>query len=144
VLHVPLALGNVAVAFADVDHDGDVDVASASTGGESIDLYRNDTVRGTATSLEVRVVAAPDDGAAGGVSTRVVVSAGGVVTWRDIAGGSSRGSQNALSARFGLGQVTGADWVAVLWPDGRQVVASHVPGNALVTFDGRGASWSSR
>ncbi len=140
VLHPAVAIGNVAAAFADWDHDGDTDIALAGTGGETVSLYRNDTDRGTARWLEVRVDAAPGDGATGGVSARVVVSAGGIVLWRDIPGGSSRGSQNALSARFGLGHHTGADWVGVLWPDGRQVVAANVPGDATVLFDGDGAA----
>lgn len=106
------------------------------TGGESIGLYRNDTDRGTARWLEVRVDVAPGDGAAGGVTARVVVSVAGTVSWRDITGGSSRASQNALSARFGLGHHTGAEWVAVLWPDGRQVAATNVPGDATILFNG--------
>ena len=34
---------------------------------------------------------------------------------------------------------TGAEWVGVLWPDGRQTVVTGVPGNATLLFDGDGA-----
>jgi hypothetical protein len=140
ILHPVIALGNVAAAFADYDHDADVDIAIAGTGGEAVSLLRNDTVRGTARWLEVRVDAAPASAATGGVTARVVVSVGGEILWRDITGGSSRASQNALSARFGLGHHTGADWVGVLWPDGRQIVATNVAGNATLLFEGDAAT----
>jgi hypothetical protein len=129
---------NVAAAFADYDHDGDVDVATGGVSGEPVQLFRNDTDRGTARTLEVRIDAAPGDGARGGVTARVVVGVGDLVLWRDVSGGSSRNSQNALSARFGLGQRTGAEWVAVLWPDGRQVAATGVPGDARLVFGASG------
>ncbi len=74
----------------------------------------------------------PGTGALGGISGRVVVKTGDLVQVRDITGGSSRGSQNAMSVRFGLGQWTGAEWVAVLWPDGRQIVVTGVEGNQVL------------
>ena len=36
-------------------------------------------------------------------------------------------------------QRTGAEWVAVLWPDGRQVAAKGVPGDARLVFTGETA-----
>lgn len=120
---------NVAAAFADYDDDGDVDVVTAGTGGARMNLFRNDTDRGTNRWLEVWVASTPQTGARGGISGRVVVATGEVIQFRDLTGGSSRASQNAVSVRFGLGQWTGADWVAVLWPDGRQLVVTGVEGN---------------
>ena len=120
---------NVAVAFADADHDGDVDIVTAGTGGARPNLYRNDTTRGTNHWLQVSVAVTPGTGAKGGVSGRVVVKAGERIQWRDLQAGSSRASMNELSVRFGLGQYTGADWVAVLWPDGRTLAVYGVAGN---------------
>lgn len=37
-----------------------------------------------------------------------------------------------MSVRFGLGQWTGAEWVAVLWPDGPQVAVKGVEGNQVL------------
>ena len=68
----------------------------------------------------------------GGIAGRVVVKTGELAQFRDIVGGSSRASQNAMSVRFGLGQWTGAEWVAVLWPDGRQSVVINVEGNQVL------------
>ncbi len=120
---------NVAVAFADYDHDGAVDVVTGTTDGSRINLYRNETPFGTNRWLEVRIPETPRTGEKGGVSARVVVKTGGVVQFRDINGGSSRASQNATSVRFGLGQWTGAEWVAAIWPDGRELSAINVEGN---------------
>ena len=123
---------NVGVAFADFDHDGTIDIVTASTSGSRMNLYRNDTNLGSNRWLEVRVPVTPGTGERGGISGRVVVHTGDVVQFRDITGGSSRASQNAMSVRFGLGQYTGADWVGVLWPDGRQSVVLNVEGNRVL------------
>ncbi|GEM_PF-2275135 len=120
---------NVAVAFADADHDGDVDIVTAGTGGARPNLYRNDTDTGTHHWLHVSVPLTPGTGSWGGVSGRVVVKTGERIQWRDLQAGSSRASMNELSVRFGLGHYTGADWVAVLWPDGRTLAVYGVRGN---------------
>ena len=119
---------NVAVAFADLDRDGRTDVVTATTDGSRINAYRNDSDIGTASWLEVRVSQAPGTGERGGIGARVIVRTGDTILFRDVTGGSSRASQNAHSARFGLGQWSGANWVAVLWPDGRQISVLGVAG----------------
>ena len=119
------AAHNVAAAFADVDRDGLVDVAFATTDGSRLVLHRNTTDVGDRAGLEVRV-------AGGGVGTRVAVATpDGLVQFRDVVGGSSRASVNDLSARFGLGGYDGADWVAVFWPDGQQRAFVGVPAGTL-------------
>ena len=123
---------NVAVAFADFDRNGTVDVVTASTSGSRVNLFRNDTNLGSNRWLEVKVPVTPNTNERGGISGRVVVKTGDLVQFRDITGGSSRASQNAMSVRFGLGQWTGAEWVGVLWPDGRQTVVKGVEGNQIL------------
>lgn len=131
--HNPVGNGhNVAVAFADYDHNGTVDIVTAGTSGARMNLFRNDTELGTNRWLEVRIPQVPGTSAKGGISARVLVKTGGLVQFRDIAGGSSRASQNAMSVRFGLGQWDGAEWVAALWPDGRQIVVRNVEGNKVL------------
>lgn len=122
---------NVAVAFADYDRDGRVDVVLAGTDGRPIMLYRNETDVGSNHWLDVRI-RATTNGARGGVSGRVVVKTGDLIQFRDISGGSSRSSQNELSARFGLGQWTGVEWVAAVWPSGDVLTATHVEGNQTI------------
>ncbi|MEM9189454.1 MAG: CRTAC1 family protein [Myxococcota bacterium] len=125
---------NVAVAAADFDRNGTVDIVTAGTSGTRMNLYRNDTDHGSHRFLEVRVARVPGTGARGGISARVVVKTGDLLQFRDITGGSSRASQNAMSVRFGLGQWSGAEWVAVLWPNGRQQVVANVEGNQVLEF----------
>ncbi len=120
---------NVAAAFADYDGDGRVDGVTATTDGSRIMLYRNVTDPGSHRWLEVVVPRTPGTNERGGISARVVVKTGDELQFRDITGGSSRASQNAISVRFGLGNWTGADMVAALWPDGRQLVVTGVAGN---------------
>ncbi len=128
--HLPVIDGgaahNVAVGFADYDHDGRVDVLTARTDGSRITLYRNQTDLGSQGWLDVVLEPPPSEVPSGAVGARVAVATGELIQFRDISGGSSRASQNEHSARFGLGQYRGADWVAVLWPGGRQVVLRHV------------------
>ena len=94
-------------------------------------LYRNETDVGTNRWLEVRI-RATSNGARGGVSGRVVVKTGDLIQFKDISGGSSRSSQNELSARFGLGRWTGVEWVAAVWPNGEVMTATHVEGNRTI------------
>lgn len=136
--HPPILDGrdahNVAVAFADYDRDGHTDVVTATTDGSRINLFRNVTDPGSHRWLEVQVARAPGSEQIGGVSARVGVKTGALVQFRDITGGSSRASQNALSARFGLGNWSGAEWVLVLWPDGRQLAVRGVEANQVLTL----------
>jgi hypothetical protein len=123
------AAHNMPVAFADYDRDGDMDVAVAGTDRRPLMLYRNDTDHGSHRWLKVRIGEVPARGGVGGVTARVVVKTGDRIQFEDISGGSSRASQTELVARFGLGHWTGATWVAVLWPDGRQYAVRGVEGN---------------
>lgn len=128
--HPPIVDGraahNVAVAFADYDHDGRTDVLTARTDGSRITLYRNETELGTHGTLDVVVAPSPEDEPTAGIGARVAVATGELLQFRDVTAGSSRASQTELSVRLGLGQYLGADWVAVLWPSGRQVVVRNV------------------
>lgn len=129
------AAHNVPAAFGDIDRDGRVDVLWARTDGSKVVLHQNSTETGGRHWLEVAIASTPGTGERGGISARVAVSAGGLVQFRDIAGGSSRASQNALSARFGLGAWSGADWVVVAWQDGRTLAFTGVPGDETLVIE---------
>lgn len=129
---------NVPVGFADYDHDGRVDVAVVNTDGTRLLLYRNETNVGSHHWLEVAVDRAPRSLERGGISARVVIKTGAVIQFKDITAGSSRASQNELSVRFGLANWTGAEWVGVLWPDGRQLVVKGVAGNQTIRLSAAG------
>jgi hypothetical protein len=129
--HIPVrddrVAHNKATAFADYDGDGRVDVVTTTTDASRITLYRNETDPGTAGFIHVVVGAPPSGvGSSSGVGARVVVAAGDVLRFRDVTAGSSRASQNEVSVRLGLGQVRGADWVGIVWPNGEQRVFINV------------------
>jgi hypothetical protein len=129
------AAHNVAVAAADYDADGRTDVLVAGTDGRPVVLYRNETDPGSGVGLSVVARAPADAGeASDGIGARVVVKTGELVQFRDVTGGSSRASQNELSVRLGLGDFRGAEWVAVVWPNGRQVLATNVEGGTRVVL----------
>jgi enediyne biosynthesis protein E4 len=128
------AAHNVAAGFADADGDGRTDAVTVNTDGTRITLHRNVTDLGSHRWLDVRIAQTPTTGERGGIGARVGVKTGDLVQFLDITGGSSRASQNELSARFGLGNWSGAEWVVVLWPDGRFLAAVGVEGNQVLTF----------
>lgn len=125
------AAHDVPAAFGDIDGDGLVDAVWTRTDGSALVVHRNATDAGGRHFLEVRIPETPGTGERGGIGARVAIEVGGRVQFRDVLGGSSRASQNALSARFGLGGWDGATWVVVLWGDGRQVAYENVPAGVL-------------
>jgi enediyne biosynthesis protein E4 len=138
IAHIPVrdtvGAHNVAVAFADYDGDGRVDVLTAGTDGTRVTLYRNQTETGTQRWLHVAVRPEIGPESRDGIGARIGVKTGDLVQFRDITGGSSRASQNQHTVRFGLGHWSGADWVAVLWPSGRQIIWTNVAAGQLVTL----------
>lgn len=129
------AARNTPAAFADYDVDGRVDAIVARTDGSPLALYRNVTELGSHRWLHVEVSRAPRSGDRGSIGARIGVKTGDLVQFRDVTGGSSRGSQNELLVHFGLGDWSGAEWVAVLWPSGEQSVIKNVEGNQRVVID---------
>ncbi|MEQ1831679.1 MAG: FG-GAP-like repeat-containing protein [Candidatus Eisenbacteria bacterium] len=103
--------GNTA-AWADADGDGDLDVYIAEESGGR--FLQN---QGPFTGHWLRVaLTSSNDGAIG---ARVRAVAGSRVFVREISGGASRSSQDALVADLGLGSATSLDSLIVRWPDGR-------------------------
>jgi hypothetical protein len=114
------------------DNDGRVDVIWARTDGSPITVHHDETEVGGRHWLTVDVPETPETGERGGIGARVVVKVGGTLQFRDLTGGSSRASENALSVRFGLDGWDGADVVFVAWPDGRTRSYVNVPADAVL------------
>ncbi len=116
-------------AYADVDGDGDLDLALTQAGGPAL-LLRNDYVGGNHW-LRVRLAGrAPNREALGAV---VELSAGGVTQRRTVMAARSYQSQSELPVTFGLGGQQQVDSLVVLWPDGeRQTVALEGVDRAIV------------
>jgi len=102
-------------AFADIDGDGDLDVALTQTGGPA-SLIRNDQEMGHHW-LRVKLVGSSDNRDA--IGARAVLQAGGVTQSRHVMPTRSYLSQVEVPLTFGLGDADRVDALQVIWPDGK-------------------------
>jgi len=101
-------------AFADVDGDGDLDLAVTDI-GEVVRLLENRTPRrGKWIALELRGSRSNSDG----YGAKVRVRAGGRTHAREVRATDGLYSSNDPRPHFGLGAVGEIDWVEVDWPSG--------------------------
>ncbi|GJM45311.1 MAG: hypothetical protein DHS20C21_21530 [Gemmatimonadota bacterium] len=109
-------------AFADIDGDGDVDLAIANGTGDEDFLFRNDV--GTPRHwLSVDLQGTLSNRF--GLGARVVLVSGGVTQTREVSIGSSYYEQSDVTLQFGLGSATSVTSLTVHWPSG--VVQSISP-----------------
>jgi hypothetical protein len=101
-------------AYADVDGDGDLDLALTRIGGAPL-LLRNDQSTGNHW-LRVRLVGeAPNRDAVG---ARLAVTSGGRTQTRDVQPARSYLSAVEPILTFGLGEAKSVESIEVTWPDG--------------------------
>jgi hypothetical protein len=125
-----------AVAFADYDGDGGIDMAIVNNGGRAR-LLRNLAGAGHGwLKLEV----AGEDGSEA-IGARVRVLSGDRVQWRTVSRAGSYLASNNAVAHFGLGKETRADEVVVHWPDGSETNYGPLKGRAAYSVrKGRSAA----
>jgi hypothetical protein len=122
-------------AYADYDHDGDLDVTLTTNHGPAY-LYRNDggnrhhwlavRTRGTKSNRD-------------GIGAIVRVTSGDVRQWQMVRSGSSYASQSELVLTFGLGTSAAPVSVEVEWPSGvRDRMASVATRQSILVEEGRG------
>jgi tetratricopeptide (TPR) repeat protein len=121
-------------ALCDYDHDGDLDIAVAST--EGLHLFRNDgAARGLFGRrnhwLAVRCVGTYSNRA--GIGARVAVTSGGVRQIREIEGGKGTTSQHSMTAHFGLGRSSSPVDIEVAFLGGGTVGLPNVAVDQLIT-----------
>lgn len=104
-----------AVAFADYDLDGAIDIVVVNNGGPAR-LLRN--VSGSENGW-LRLQVLNEDGSEA-IGARVQLLSGEGVQWRTISRGGSYLASNSAMAHFGLGGQEAIDDVIVHWPDGAQ------------------------
>ena len=116
-----------AVALADFDGDGDLDVAT-SRWNEPAGLYEN---RASAHRLSLRLVGRESNRAA--IGTQVTVRAGGRSQTRQLWPGGYLSSDDPRLV-FGLAEVSAVDALTVSWPSGHRTVLEEVPANVALTI----------
>lgn len=105
-----------AVATADFDGDGDLDLLLTANGGPT-KLLRNERSK-DANVVRVRLIGSGKNTNALGAVLRAEIA--GVSQTRYITTGGSYLSQSELTATFGMGQATSITRLTVRWPDGSQ------------------------
>jgi enediyne biosynthesis protein E4 len=122
-------------AYADFDHDGDLDVLFTTNHGPAY-LFRNDGGNRNHW-LRVRTVGTRSNRDGIGAVVRLV-SAGGP-QWSMVRSGSSYCSQSELIQTFGLGRDAEATDLEIDWPSGAKQKLGRVAANQTVTVvEGKG------
>ncbi|MFN8008388.1 MAG: CRTAC1 family protein [Terriglobia bacterium] len=117
-------------AFADYDHDGDIDVVVVNHSGQAW-LLRNEGGN-KSHWLDVKVRGKKNVFALG---TIVRVTLGDRTQLQQIGSQPSYLSQNSLTAHFGLGRSEKADRVEVIFPGGKTVVRQDIPCNQTLSIE---------
>ena len=123
-------------AYADIDNDGDLDLAITENNGPAV-LLRNDGGNRNHW-LRVKLVGAKSN--RDGIGAKVTVTSGGQKQWSVVRSGSSYCSQSELPLTFGLGSATTVDSIEVAWPSGTVDKLGKTQANQLLTVtEGAGA-----
>lgn len=121
-------------AYADVDGDGDLDVALAQTGGPAL-LLRNDQATGHHW-LRVKLTGRPPNRDA--IGAWVELTSGGVTQRRQVMPTRSYLSQVELPITFGLGTQAGPVSLKVTWPDrSEQTMENAAADRAVMVEQGK-------
>ncbi|HVG83204.1 MAG TPA: CRTAC1 family protein [Vicinamibacterales bacterium] len=122
-------------AYADYDHDGDLDVALTTNHGPAY-LYRND---GGNRHHWIAVRARGTKSNRDSIGAIVRVASGEARQWQMVRSGSSYASQSDLTLTFGLGDNPAPVAVEVEWPSGARERIANVPTRQLIVVEeGRG------
>jgi enediyne biosynthesis protein E4 len=127
-----------AVAYADVDNDGALDILLTTNSGRPY-LFHNEG--GTNHSLRVKLAGTKSN--RDGIGAVVRITSGLDKQWQMLRSGSSYLSQSELALTFGLGTSSKADALAVQWPSGQIDKISNIPADQTVTIqEGKGITGS--
>jgi hypothetical protein len=123
-------------AYADIDNDGDLDLAITENNGPAV-LLRNDGGNRNRW-LRVKLVGAQSN--RDGIGAKVTVTAGGQKQWNVVRSGSSYCSQSELPLTFGLGSSASVDSIEVAWPSGKLDKLGRTPAGTRLTITEGGSA----
>ncbi len=122
-------------AYADYDHDGDLDVVLTTNHGSAY-LFRND---GGNSNNWISIRTRGTKSNRSGIGAVVRIQSAGGRQWGVVHSGSSYCSQSDLAVTFGVGQDPVIAAVEVEWPSGAKDRLTNVPVRQLLTIqEGRG------
>jgi hypothetical protein len=110
------------MALADMDQDGDLDVAVSNSDQRAV-LLRND---GGSSRHYLRLKLTGTRSNRDAIGAKVTVTAAGKRQIDEVRSGTSYLSQNELVLHFGLGAATQAEKVEIRWPSGKRQTLSGV------------------
>ncbi len=124
-----------AMALADLDNDGDLDLVVNTLNGPAL-VYRNDS---TAPRIAVRLKGLPPN--TKGIGARIAVSGGAlpVQTQEMICGGRYLSGDDTMRV-FAAGSETNRLIIDVTWRSGRRSIVTNVMPNSIYEVDEAGAS----
>ncbi|MBS1831281.1 MAG: CRTAC1 family protein, partial [Acidobacteria bacterium] len=121
-------------AYADIDHDGDLDVLITTNHGSAY-LFRND-IAAKNHWIAVKLTGTKSNRSALGAIVRVQSQQG--KQWRMVHSGSSYCSQSDLALTFGIGKDASIAAIEVEWPSGaKQRLANVKPDQTLNITEGK-------
>lgn len=125
-----------AAAAADVDQDGDLDLAVSRTGNPL--LYINQNIGNNWTQVKLTGNGNTNTTAIGArikLIAQITGQGGRTVQLREISGQTGAGGQNSLTAHFGLGDATQIDSLVLIWPTtGNQEIFTNLAVNQFYSF----------
>ena len=118
-------------AYADIDHDGDLDLLITTNHGPAY-LYRNDGGNRNK-FLCVRAVGTKSNRSAIGAVVRIESASG--KQWNAVRSGSSYCSQSDLALTFGLGSDPQVTALEIEWPSGAKQRLTNIATNQFITVE---------
>jgi len=127
-----------ALAAADIDNDGDLDLLAVNNNGPA-DLLRNGGTPGSNAVL-VRLVGTASN--RGAVGARLRATVGTATQLREVKAGSSYLAQNDLRVHFGLGTAKQIDRLEIRWPNGKgpEILTGVAAGQIVTVTEGKGVT----